>query len=69
MILYDKLNNKISAGDVLKFDNGSLFLVFFYRDRFVIQNLNRYTPILKLECFSYNSVIPAIRINNISCFN
>ncbi len=62
----DKLNNQIRAGDILKFDNDALYIVYFYENRFVIQNITKYSLPLKLDCFAKHNKIEAIRINDIN---
>ena len=66
MILYDRQNHKIEAGDVLKFDNEILYLVFSDNTNLIIQNLTQYTPSLILNNFAEHNIVPAVCIFNIN---
>lgn len=69
MFLYDRMNNIINAGDILRFDNNKLYVVLLCKDHYVLQNLEQYIPPLRLESFLRTSQVPAIRICNIIKFN
>lgn len=69
MVLYDKLNNKINAGDILRFDNDMLYVVFYHNNNYVIQNIIKYTPSLRLDVFVRNNIVPAFRVSNINYLN
>lgn len=69
MILYDRHNHKINAGDVLKFDNEILYLVFSGKTHLIIQNLTQYTPPLILNNFAEHNIVPAVCIFNINNLN
>ena len=69
VILYDKKRNRINAGDILRFDNGKLYVVFLHNGHYAIQSLENYLPLLNLESFTRNNYVSAICIYNIHSFN
>lgn len=65
MTLYDRFNQVIKAGDMLRFDNGKPYLVYLEETQFLIQNMTKPTCPMKLERFANKNILPAVRIGNI----
>ena len=69
MLIYDKFNNIITVGDILKFDNDKCYLVIEFANDLVIQNICKYTPPLKLKFFiKKGNKISAERLCNINSY-
>lgn len=58
MEYYDMNMQKILPGDVLKFDNGNEYLVYYYDNHFVIQSIKKYSL-----SFNLNQLAPTGRVS------
>lgn len=66
MFIYDKYNNIITEGDIIKFDNQKYYLVLGNNGNLIIQNIFKYNPPLKLKSFvNKNNQVPAKHVCNI----